>query len=160
MGGIYNKRATPDLRKDIRERARALKDEWRAERLEWIDRTLRMLLFVNAGEAALTARLKNFQNLAGRKPLGPLRLPRGEEAFFCRMQGRTRAPGRCRFHLPVGQPLASECRSVADRVPFLDVMRCGHPRHVSRPRLAARAYLDMRPPDLPGIARGPAWKAA
>ncbi len=36
----------------------------------------------------------------------------------------------------------------------------GYPRHVSRPRLAARAYLDMRPPDLPGIARGPACKAA
>ena len=45
----------PDLRKDIRELARALKDEWRAERLEWIDRTLRMLLFLNAGGAALTA---------------------------------------------------------------------------------------------------------
>ncbi len=39
----------------VDEKARALKDEWRAERLEWIDRTLRMLLFVNAGGAALTA---------------------------------------------------------------------------------------------------------
>ncbi len=39
----------------VDEKARALKDEWRAERLEWIDRTLRMLLFVNAGGAARTA---------------------------------------------------------------------------------------------------------
>ena len=84
----------------------------------------------------------------------------GKWELFSEAQGEAARPRGCRFHLRLGQPLASESRSVADWGPFLGLMRFGHPRHVSRPRLAARAYLYIRPPDLPGIARGPAWKAA
>ena len=36
-----------------------------------------------------------------------------------------RTPGRFRFHLPVGQPLASDCRLIANGAPFLNIMRFG-----------------------------------
>ncbi len=44
---------------------------------------------------------------------------------FQRQAEQARAPSRHRFHLPVGQPLASDCRSVADWDPFLGLMRFG-----------------------------------
>ena len=84
--------------------------------------TLRQLVH---RQKSFHGRLKNLKNLAGHKPLGPLWPSRGEDTFFCGMQGRTRAPGGYRFHLPVGQPLASDCRSVADWDPFLGLMRFG-----------------------------------
>ncbi len=44
---------------------------------------------------------------------------------FFRGQGERLAPGRYRFHLPVGQPLASDCRSTPDWDPYLGIMRLG-----------------------------------
>ncbi len=54
--------------------------------------------------------------------MGPLWLPRREEAFL-QVQGERLAPGRDRSHLPVGQPLASDCRSIADWDPYFGLMR-------------------------------------
>ena len=75
---------------------------------------------------SFTAACIKFQILAGlQTSMGSLWPPRRGAVFFCRMQGRARAPGRYGFHLRFGQPLASESRSTLSWVPFLGLMRLG-----------------------------------
>lgn len=40
---------------EVRQKIDEVRAAWRAERLEWLDRVLRILLFVNSGGAAITA---------------------------------------------------------------------------------------------------------
>ncbi len=68
---------------------------------------------------------KFFRNQRDHNGHGTLEASRGEGGLFSEAQGERLRPGRYRFHLPVGQPLASDCRSIADWVPFLGLMRCG-----------------------------------
>ena len=81
--------------------------------------------------------------------MGPSKRSAGER-FFLRARGEAVIPGRYRFHLRVGQPLASDCRSVADWDPFLGLMRFGRVlaavlghrrRHAALARTPARTPL-------------------
>ncbi len=81
-------------------------------------------LFVHRQKSFPSRLDKIFKFWRGTSRWGPM-ASRGERRLFCRMQGRTGAPGRYRFHLPVGQPLASVSRSVADWDPYLGLMLFG-----------------------------------
>ena len=71
-----------------------------------------------------TAAISKISNFGGaHRPWDPFGGARGEAGFFSEVQGRTRTPGRYRFHLPVGQPLASDCRSTSMWDPYLGLMR-------------------------------------
>ena len=69
---------------------------------------------------------------------GPM-ASRGERRILSEAQGERLAPGRDRFHLPVGQPLASECRSIVNWDPCFGLMRLG----LTPPRYT---HSDTSPP--------------
>ena len=58
--------------------------------------------------------------------MGPLGRAAGRWELFSEAQGEALTPWGYRFHLPVGQPLASDCRSITDWDPYLGLMRLGH----------------------------------
>ena len=70
-----------------------------------------------------------------------------------RARGEAPAPSTCRFHLPLGQPLASECRSTADWDPYLGLMRTESSRHGHSPHPPHSPCSNTRPrPGAPCLA--------
>ena len=96
-----------------------------------------------------TAAYSKISKFGGAQAVGAPEASAGRAGFFCKVQGRARTPGRCRFHLPVGQPLASARRSASSGSPFLGLMRCGpwgarRTRHARAEPCAGRHGLGRR----------------